>query len=387
MMNGFEVLRGFALAALVSLGGCATLPGDGPNAMDIAFHKAETIGVPNTYVMVQLDALALEKINAFAPLSFPSEFRTMLGGTRATTVGVGDRLIVNIWEPSQDGVFATSENKQATLRVVVDEDGKIYIPYAGRIQAAGRKVETLRQAIEAGLAGTAVEPQVQVLLEDNQANSVVVVGDVSTPGQLPIPIRGLRLMEAVARAGGTREATYETVATVSRGGRTGTVRLDEVVNVPANNIWLAPGDNVLVLHQPRTYSAFGAVKTSGLVPFKTETVSLTEALAQVGGLIDVRADAGGVFLLRFESRQLAQWLIETGQGSGVLDAYSQGVTPVIYRLDFTDPNAFFLAQGLKMRDKDVIYVANHPTAELSKFLNTIVAPIIGTARNTAALVN
>src|SRR5690606_21193794 len=200
-------------------------------------------------------------------------------------------------------------------------------------------------------------------------------------------IRGLKLMEAIALAGGTREATYETVATITRGNHSGTVRLDEVVSLPSNNIWLAPGDNVLVLHKPRTYSAFGAVKTSGLIPFKSESVSLAEALAQVGGLIDTRADAGGVFLLRLEDRLLAQWLVETGQGVGNPDAYAPGGTPVIYRLDFKNPQAFFTAQGFRMRDKDVLYVATHPTAELGKFLSTIVSPLLGTARSASTIGN
>ena len=373
-------------AALCAIAGCSTLPGNGPTAMDIALHQADDKASPNAYVMVRLDTVALDKINFFQPVSFPREFRA-LGGRWHPRIGVGDRLVVNIWEPSQDGVFATAEHKQTSLKAVVDEDGKVYIPYAGRIRAAGRKVEELRSAIEEGLRGKAVEPQVQVLLEDNQANSVVVVGDVASPGQLPVPIRGLKLMEAIALAGGTREATYETVATITRGNHSGTVRLDEVVSLPSNNIWLAPGDNVLVLHKPRTYSAFGAVKTSGLIPFKSESVSLAEALAQVGGLIDTRADAGGVFLLRLEDRLLAQWLVETGQGVGNPDAYAPGVTPVIYRLDFKNPQAFFTAQGFRMRDKDVLYVANHPTAELGKFLSTIVSPLLGTARSASTIGN
>jgi polysaccharide export outer membrane protein len=61
------------------------------------------------------------------------------------------------------------------------------------------------------------------------------------------------------------------------------------------------------------------------------------------------------------------------------------MTPVIYRLDFDDPRALFIAQGLIMRDKDVLYVATHPMAELNKFLTSIVSPLLGTARSTAAL--
>ena len=380
-MLKFYTLSGHALLLMLVLSACSVVPSYGPSAVDIALGEKDAVP-PNSYVMVPLSAAALDRIKHFQPLSFPGEFMSAFDDVRPMMIGVGDRLIVNIWEPSQDGVFATAEKKQTSLQTVVDVDGKVYIPYVGRITAAGLKVEDLRQAIEAGLEGKAVEPQVQVLLEQNIANSVVVVGDAAHPGLFPIPIRGLRLLEAIALAGGTRQAIYETVVTITRGGRSSTVRIEEVVHVPANNILLAPGDNILLIHKPRTYAAFGAVQSSGLMSFKTETVSLSDALAQVGGLRDLRANPGGVFLFRFENKDIAQGLVEAGEGRGVVDFSTTNTTPVVYRLDFKSPQAFFLAQSFYMKDKDVIYVANHPTAEFGKFLSLIVSPLLGVARIT-----
>lgn len=376
---------GLVVALLPVLSGCGGMPSAGPAAIEVAFNEADSVPSPDRYVLVNLDATALDKINSFLPLSLPNEFKARFGGTRATTIGIGDALVVNVWEASPDGLFSTAEKKQTSLQVVVDEAGEIFIPYVGRIRAAGKSAESLRRAIEEGLTGKAAEPQVQVLITDNKSNSVVVVGDVAKPGQYPLLVRGMRLMEAIAQAGGTREATFETVATVTRGKRTGTVRLDEVVTSPQNNIWLAPGDNVLLLHKPRTYTAFGAVKSNGLVPFKTENLTVAEALAQVGGLRDATADAGGVFLFRFENEELARWLVQSGHGIGTYSGHTLNMVPVVYRLDFKDPQAFFLARSFKMRDKDIIYVATHPTAEFSKFLSTIVSPLVGTTRNVSSL--
>ncbi|MGA1770633.1 MAG: polysaccharide export protein, partial [Steroidobacteraceae bacterium] len=80
----------------------------------------------------------------------------------------------------------------------------------------------------------------------------------------------------------------------------------------------------------------------------------------------------------------AQWLISTGKGEGRLDA-SSGLTPVIYKLNFADPGALLTAQGLTMRDKDVLYAASHPVADLNKFLTSVVSPLLGTARSTVVL--
>lgn len=385
---GAVIAQALAVIMCVGLGGCAGVPSDGPSATDLNLAATEAKaaqGLPDVHVLVTLDAEALARINAAVPRSFAHDFKGIWRASGKQLIGIGDRLTVNVWEPSPDGVFSTAESRQTSLRSVVEDDGKVYIPYIGRVPAARKSVESLRSAIERGLSGKAVEPQVQVLLEDNQASSVVVMGDVTAPGQLQLPAPGLRLLEAIARAGGTRGPTYETLATVTRGDRSQSLRLGDVARIPGNNIWLWPGDTVLVLHQPRSFSAFGAVRTSGLMHFKSETMSLAEALAQAGGLNDRRADAGGIFLMRFEERELAQWLIDTGRGTAAPGANAPGMTPVIYRLDFDDPRALFIAQGLLMRDKDVLYVANHPMAELNKFLTSFVSPLLGTARSTAVL--
>jgi polysaccharide export outer membrane protein len=49
--------------------------------------------------------------------------------------------------------------------------------------------------------------------------------------------------------------------------------------------------------------------------------------------------------------------------------------PVIYRLDLRDPRSLFVSQSFPVNDKDVLYVANAPAAELQKFLNLVFSVI------------
>lgn len=364
--------------------GCTTLPGQGPLTMGMEDVVAGSES-PKSYTIVHLDPTITGRMGAYHRWHIPGDFKTILGPNKVMTVGVGDSLTVNIWEASQDGLFSTGKIKHTSLQAVVDENGMIFIPYVGRVRAAGRSVETLRKSVEAGLQGKAVEPQVQIIVSDNKSSALTIVGDVTSPGQFPVPIRGLRLMDAVALAGGTKEAIFESVAKITRGGRTATIRMEEVASYPQNNIWLAPRDSITVTHQPRTFSAFGAVKSSQLVPFQAEILMLSEALAQVGGLSDRSADAGGVFIFRFEDLDLARNLIP--KVASRLPVNAQGQVPVVYRLDFKNPKAFFLSQSFRMRDKDIIYVANHPTAELGKFLSMIVSPLLGAARTVSSVEN
>jgi polysaccharide export outer membrane protein len=88
-------------------------------------------------------------------------------------------------------------------------------------------------------------------------------------------------------------------------------------------------------------------------------------VAKASGLSNERADASGVFLFRFEPRSTAERFATKPIGAG------GDVVPVIYRLNLKDPNQYFFAQGIAMRDRDVIYVADASTVALQKFLTIL----------------
>ncbi|MBA5775812.1 polysaccharide export protein [Stappia sp. F7233] len=371
----------FAPLLALLLAGCAALPGQGPSAISITADEIESGTTEANYATVTLDRNSARSIQSYRPVTFAQRFGEIGSRGRNSVLGVGDGLVIGIWEAAPDGLFSTATGKSVQVPTVIDQSGFIFIPYAGRIHADGLTVEGLRTAIEDKLKGKAIEPQVSVTVQNNASNSVVVVGDVAKPGQYPLSIRGSRLLELVAQAGGAREAVYETVVTLKRGHRSGTARFEDLIDYPENNIPLVSGDNILLSHKPRTYSAFGAVGQTTLVPFKTQTVTLAEALAQVGGLKDFFADAGGVFLFRYEDAALVR-LLRPDLASSV----SGETFPVVYRLNFREPQAFFTARAMEMRDKDVIYVANHPTAEFGKFLQ-LIGPLLSNVNTVNAISN
>src|SRR5207247_1367833 len=63
----------------------------------------------------------------------------------------------------------------------------------------------------------------------------------------------------------------------------------------------------------------------------------------------------------FESKDALEWPNAPG-------TTPEGKVPVIYSIDLKDPRSFFLAQTFPMRNRDVLYVANAPAAELQKVL-------------------
>ena len=176
--------------------------------------------------------------------------------------------------------------------------------------------------------------------------SVTVSGGVGKAGLYPLSLRGDTLLDVIAGSGGASSA-YETVVNITQAGEIASSYLDHVQETPADNIYLRPGDQISIEKMPRTYSAFGAVERKGNIEFGAGNLNLLEAVGKTSGLADVRADASGVFLFRFEKRAVAErFACRPVQAEGDL-------VPVIYRLNLKDPNQYFFAQAIAMQDRDV----------------------------------
>jgi polysaccharide export outer membrane protein len=256
---------------------------------------------------------------------------------------------------------------------VVDRTGIITVPYAGDVQAAGRSLPDIQHEIERKLANRAIEPQVVVSLVEQNATEVAVVGDVvNSANKFKIRPGGERVLDMISRAGGLRYPGYELFVTLQRNKRRATVYFPTLINNPAENIFVAPGDTLYVYREQQKFVAVGALgtvgQTSGLTgqfAFDQEHLSLNEAVARAGGLLDFRANPGQVFLYRLEHRQMLERLKIDLQGFPP----EQVMIPVVYRANFRDPSSFFFAQGFMMRHKDVIYVSNADSVEVVKFLD------------------
>ncbi|MDF7802078.1 polysaccharide export protein [Pontiellaceae bacterium B1224] len=365
---------GTATAVGIFLCSCSTLPTSGPTRRQMEKVQDEPAD-DREYAVIQMNVDVIQQLGDHRPIQLNEHFSTTLHGKPESVLGIGDQLVINIWESSGDGLFSTFEKKQSHIDSIIDESGAIFIPYVGQIQVAGKNIEEVRSSIQKGLQGKAIEPQVQVALKTNVSNNLVVVGDVNQPGRYPLPIGGVRLLDAVAAAGGSRAPLYEAEAKIVRGEISDTIRLDEVLGRKNNNVWMMPGDTVQLMHKPRTFSAFGAVTTKSRHAFESETLSMAEALAQSGGLNDGMADAGGVFLFRFEDPEVLR-----AAGREVPGVLFQGRAATIYRLDFKQPEAFFLSRSFAMQDKDIIYVANAFAAEYYKFIRIYVQPLLDISR-------
>jgi polysaccharide export outer membrane protein len=270
---------------------------------------------------------------------------------RADHIGIGDVLLVRIWEADPAGLFSSAGlvDRGEIPAVQVDATGMISIPYAGDIQAAGRTPRQVSDSIVERLRDKTVEPQAHVTRVENVANVVTVTGAIGNPGVYPLTMRGDTLLDTIAAAGGSSAPSYETLVSLTRNGGTATAYLEQVLDSPHDNIYLRSRDEIHLQRRPKTFTAFGAVSEKGIHEFGAANLSVLEAVGRVSGLLDERSDPRGIFLLRFEPATTAYQLV--GQQN---PGDPRQVVPTIYRLDLQDASQYFFAQVIGLRDKDVL---------------------------------
>lgn len=337
--------------------------------------------IERRYVVTDVDE---RTVGILSSLPGPS-LRARFGDYRPAPenkIGVGDEVRVMIWEAAAGGLFSTpvvgpltTGSRSAVIpEQVVARDGAITVPYAGRVVVAGLTPPDVEQAVLERLTGKAIEPQVLVTVSRNISNSVTITGEVTNGARIPLSTKGDRVLDAVAAAGGVRGAIHETFVRLTRGRTTATVPMETILETPQENVFLRGGDILTLVREPQTFTTFGAVGQNTVVPFGRITLSLEEAVAKAGGLIDSKSDPDGVFLLRFEPPKTVAAIVP----GRPIDRREQ-LIPVVYRLSLRDAKSYFLARSFRMRDKDVLYVANASGAELQKFLtlvSTITTPIL-----------
>lgn len=365
------------LTVVLCSAGCSIVPSSGPQ--DFSVKSGQTVSGPD-YGLVKLTPAALDILREYGPGALAGTF---LDKSRPKDIkfGIGDTVSVTIFEAAAGGLFIPAEAGVRPGNFVqlpnqnVDTAGNISVPYAGAVKAAGRTPGEIQQDIVKVIGNRAIEPQVIVALITQNTSLISVLGEVNTPSRLVANAAGERVLDVISRAGGPKGQGFETWVTLERKGKRATVPFGALVYQPDNNVWVHPEDSIYVYREPQVFLAFGASGQQGQFPFNMWKITMTQAMALAGGLLDAQAEPAGVYVYRREPRELAERL-------GVDCSKFEGPTvPVVYNVNFRDPAGYFLATKFEMRDKDVLFAANAAIVDTAKFLQ-FVNTIVATANNT-----
>lgn len=365
------------IAAPLLLAACSSLGSSGPSSRSIKSVESEGSGI----TLINLnDQVARQIFQNRESRTFAQIFGA--APSNQYLIGPGDILDITIWEAPPAALFGTTAastglasgfpSAPATARSaaipeqMVDNSGKINVPFAGTVTAVGRTPRQVADDITARLYKKAHDPQVIVRIASNQAANVTVVGEVTKSGLMPLTTKGERLLDAIASAGGVKQQVNKMTIQVSRGGVVASKPLADVISKPEENIPLRPNDVVTALFQPYSFQALGAFNINAEVQFEATGLTLAQALGRIGGLQDNRANIKGVFIFRLEDPATLGDLV-----TPATRLTADGKVPVIYRVDMSNPATFFVAQGFRIQNGDILYVSNAPLIDIQKFVTVI----------------
>lgn len=370
-----RVARLCALFAVVTaVASCALLPRAGPTRNEIFAGSVQREG---DAFIVEVNQRVNAVTAAVPALGFPD---ALLNASTANTEVIvpGDRLTLTIYENVTDGLLAgDGANASIVDGVQVDSSGFIFIPYAGRIRAAGNTPEQLREIITRNLDEQTPDPQVIVQREAGDGATVTVSGAVGAEGVYPIQRATRRLTGMLAAAGGVAGPPEIAQVTLLRGGHSGTIWYDDLFRTGHADVALRAGDRIYVESDGRSFTALGATLTQTVVPFESQTISAIEAIASVGGLNPQLADPTGVFILRNEPEEMAEAVLGRSDLTGT--------QRFVYVLDLTAPTGMFEARDFLIRDDDTVYVTSAPITQWNNAISALTRSLTGVTGAADAL--
>ncbi len=347
--------KAVALTCAVAVVASCGLPRSGPNKREIYAGSVQKQG---DAFIVEVNDYVTRATAVVPALGFSESFRGA-GTLGSDTINPGDTLGLTIWENTDNALLAgQGANATRLEEVQVDGSSYIFVPYAGRIKAAGNSPEAVRRIISNKLKDQTPDPQVEVRRLAGDGSTVSIIGAVGGQGVYAIerPTRTLSAM--LAQAGGVTIEPEVAQITVIRGAKREKVWFQDLYDHPKMDIALRGGDRILVETDTRAFTTLGATGAQARVPFPTQTISAIEALAEVGGLNYNLADPKGVFIFRNEPAEIANQVL----GRDDLE----GAQRLVYVLDLTKPNGVFEARDFVVRDQDTVYVTEAPFTQWNK---------------------
>lgn len=348
------------------------------------------------------------------------------------TIGIADVLLL-----SADAGSATLEQLPALISAqskrqgfVVQDDGAIAIPDAGRVRVAGLSMQDAEAVIFQALVGAGIDPSFTFEISEFNSQRVSVAGEIAQPTLVPITLKPLYLHEAISSAGGVRVVDPR-VAKVQlfRGGETYQVSMNRFQSDPAmRQIILQDGDSIYVtsdFNEDRANTLFQeqlALRAQRLTEINARFAGLSAQQAQTQNeiaklrlereIFQDRLELGAVkrdyayltgeaivqrrMELPFEHKAVLADLLFGQRGLninfsdyGEIYVLRRPVNPeeagsvTAYHLDATNAANLTLAEMFEVHAGDVVFVAEQPVTAWNRAITQTLPSLLLSAANVA----
>jgi polysaccharide export outer membrane protein len=184
----------------------------------------------------------------------PANHATTTSSASTSAAEIGSKPHDDIFVIGNDDVLAINVWKEPDISrsIPVRSDGKISLPLAGEIQAAGQTPLKLEGDIARKLQNYISEPEVTVMVQQINSEKFNILGQVARPGSYPLT-NSATVLDAIALAGGFRDfAKQKSIYILRQKSPGGQSRMSfnykDVIKGrnPEQNIKLEPRDTIVV---------------------------------------------------------------------------------------------------------------------------------------------
>jgi len=397
-----------ALCAGLVLAGCQAVPGSGPQMLGASRDTTEAL----PFEVLDLTPVSVTPYRPVTNIDRPSTTSALGAGGRPR-VAAGDVLKIRIFESYDGSIFPTIRGSDAVIPPQrVTDEGTITIPFVGTVQVAGLDLQQIEQRIVTQLGSKAQNPKVVAEIMADRSNTVMISGEVKSPGRFSVLDGTRTILDVVNKAGGPAIRNPAQAAQLEVVMR----RHDQIVYkaqyptlLAGGDIPVQKGDDIVVRTNARTFTVLGALRgfdppsqgsqgvqatqgtgtlgvqgpqgnqaeppkpgslgpnnkepetlKSANIEINKQGMTLLDALGAAGGLSDERANKSGVFLFRQSDPRV-----------------NPGGRATIFKLDMAQPVSIFVAQEFGIQPNDVLYVTNAPLYEYNRILSALFQSAVG----------
>ena len=363
-----RVASASALISVVCLAGCAVVTAPGFEFTDPKLRTSVTLGQyvaadpnnpPQGMITPITPALVQAQLDA-KPVAISPAIQRLFGEPKPYTIGPSDIIGIFVYDhpellPNAGAVISQSADPTGISSApgfIVDAEGQVFFPHAGRVRVAGLTETQAAQAISERIRRVIKDPQVTVRITSFRSRRAYVEGEVRQPGTQIFTDVPMTLLEAINRAGGITPTGDRSFVTLSRSQETVVIdllRLQEL-GVSANRIMLEPGDLVTVRNrEDRKVFVMGEILRPSALTMRNGNLTLSEALGEAGGPNLATANTSQIYVIR-----------NTAQAQ-----------PAIFHLNAGSPAALALAESFSLRPRDVVYIDPVPLVQWNRIISLI----------------